>query len=266
MYLGGKFKISPRFAPIINKVAEGRTLWEPFCGGLNASHRFKPARHILSDVHEPLITMWRAALKDGWRPNPELATREMYNRYRQSPDTWDPWTAFLGFGCSFSGRYFCGYVGFHCIRRDAGVQWVHCPTEAANSLLRTERDLKDRETEILHLDFMTCDVPDGVDVVYCDPPYEGTTRYRGTAPFDHDSFWERCREIGATGIHVFVSEKRCPDDFAVLWTGGKKHLLKRNGRGQANDVMHELLCYTGPGMPSEEAECQQSDSSQIELL
>lgn len=53
------------------------------------------------------------------------------------------------------------------------------------------------------------------DVVYADPPYEGTTLYEGTLPFDHDAFWEWAR---TRDYPVYVSGYKAPDDFVSIWS------------------------------------------------
>ena len=54
-------------------------------------------------------------------------------------------------------------------------------------------------------------------LIYCDPPYKGTTRY-ATGSFDHDKFWQWCRDMSDSGHIVFVSEYNAPDDFKCIWS------------------------------------------------
>ena len=75
-------------------------------------------------------------------------------------------------------------------------------------------------------------------IVYCDPPYRGATRYDAvTVGFDHDAFWQWCRDKEKEGHRVFISEYDAPDDFVCLWkkevesslgnlTGSKKEVEK----------------------------------------
>ena len=51
-------------------------------------------------------------------------------------------------------------------------------------------------------------------VIYCDPPYAGTTPYKQN--FDYDKFYNWCRKIGEKNI-VLVSEYAMPDDFECIW-------------------------------------------------
>ena len=57
-------------------------------------------------------------------------------------------------------------------------------------------------------------------VIYCDPPYQGTTKYE-TESFEYDGFWNWCREMSKENW-LFVSEYNAPDDFECIWS--KEHL------------------------------------------
>ena len=52
-------------------------------------------------------------------------------------------------------------------------------------------------------------------IVYCDPPYEGTTKYAND--FDHNLFWNWVRNISKQGHTVYVSEYNAPNDFECVW-------------------------------------------------
>ena len=67
-------------------------------------------------------------------------------------------------------------------------------------------------------DYKELDVSNAV--IYCDPPYQGTTKY-STGKFNYDEFWDWCRKMSENNI-VFVSEYNAPDDFECVWS--KEHL------------------------------------------
>ena len=73
------------------------------------------------------------------------------------------------------------------------------------------------------------------DIIYCDPPYEGTTKYKDD--FNHVVFWQWCRDMASKGHIIFVSEYNAPNDFECVWqkeivssltqdTGSKKAVEK----------------------------------------
>ena len=53
-------------------------------------------------------------------------------------------------------------------------------------------------------------------MVYCDPPYNGTTGY-GVGKFDSAEFWEYMREISKDHL-VFISEQTAPSVFVEIWS------------------------------------------------
>ena len=60
-------------------------------------------------------------------------------------------------------------------------------------------------------------------IIYCDPPYSQYSDYyeesgngdRSRIKFDHEAFWDWCREMAKDNI-VFVSEYSAPSDFEVV--------------------------------------------------
>lgn len=68
--------------------------------------------------------------------------------------------------------------------------------------------------KILNRDYRSVEVQDN-SVVYCDPPYEGTTRYK--EGFDHDFFWKWCEKMVSLGHKVFVSEYNAPENWTSIW-------------------------------------------------
>jgi DNA adenine methylase len=71
-------------------------------------------------------------------------------------------------------------------------------------------------------------------IVYADPPYSGTTKYSTSKDFNHDEFWNWCREKYRDGHKIFISEYQAPEDFVCIWSkemyssldikGGKRNM------------------------------------------
>lgn len=53
-------------------------------------------------------------------------------------------------------------------------------------------------------------------LIYCDPPYKGTEKYATSNHFNHEEFWQWCRDKVKEGHTVFVSEYNAPDDFECI--------------------------------------------------
>lgn len=93
---------------------------------------------------------------------------------------------------------------------------------------------KDKRRELDYESYLYLQIPKD-SLIYCDPPYEGTTKYKDD--FDHPKFWQWCRDMAIKGHIIFVSEYNAPDDFECVWqkeivssltqaTGSKKAVEK----------------------------------------
>jgi len=63
-------------------------------------------------------------------------------------------------------------------------------------------------------EYYTVDIPSN-SLIYCDPPYNNTTKYINS--FNHKDFWKWCRIMAKNGHTVFVSEYNAPNDFECVW-------------------------------------------------
>jgi len=218
-YLGGKERIAAHMAPLILAEAKGRPIWEPFCGGLSVSAALARAgagRLYLSDANRALISLYQA-WDLGWRP-PVVLGEADHAAAKGLPDS-DPIKAFLLVGCSFVGQYGSGWAREG--RRDFA-------RGAANSLDRKFQGLARAAHDFAALDFMA-EAPEGGLPVYCDPPYAGTTGYRGPGvpAWDPAAFWARAREWAAAGSTVLVSEYQAPPDATCIWARERDHPMGR---------------------------------------
>lgn len=195
-YLGGKFRLGKNISNSFPKF-EG-TFYEPFCGSCWVSFYLRPKKAVLSDVNEDLINLWKA-LQRGWIP-PDFVSEELYQEAKKG-NVESHLRAFIGFGCSFSGKFFGGYARDKSNRNYA--------LNAKNSLLKKIDVL--RNYEFLHCSYEKI-MPDEQDLVYCDPPYMSTTKYKETPDFDYSSFWKWAMSLKCP---VFVSEYNAPENWKI---------------------------------------------------
>jgi len=73
-------------------------------------------------------------------------------------------------------------------------------------------------------------------LIYCDSPYQGTSGYK-TGSFDHNEFFQWCRDMKSKGNIIFVSEYNAPDDFEVVWQGE----IKTNFSSQRKEATHKAV-------------------------
>lgn len=106
--------------------------------------------------------------------------------------------------------------------------------------MRGKRNALKQSPKIQGVEFICCSYKDlsGVtnSLIYCDPPYQGTTGYK-TGEFNHEEFFEWCRDMKSKGNSVFVSEYNAPDDFELVWQGE----IKTNFSSQRKEATHKAV-------------------------
>lgn len=236
-YVGGKSRIATWVAEQIMTVA-GNTIRyvEPFVGSGATFAKLAPrfSRAACGDAHEDLVLLWRA-VAGGWVP-PELVGPLTYKEQRLSPPS--AFRGFVGYGSSFGGKWFGGYVN---TAWDAHWQRMTKPyaQAASRSLVKIAPAFASAE-EIRHACYSEWDLGAG-DLVYCDPPYSGTLGYPGSGKvFESDRFWKVAGEWSDAGATVIVSEAMAPDGWSVLAERQRKSML-RVSTSEANTIRTERL-------------------------
>ncbi len=203
-YFGGKHRIGKVIAQVIQPFITDNTLYyEPFCGSLSVTQHIRAIHRYCSDANAPLIAMWQA-IQCGWLP-PITVTEDDY-RNAKAGLTPDYLTAFIGFGCSFGGKWFGGYA--------RGASNRNYARNAYNSIMR-KRPTIVRDITFSHADYRTLTPTANKSVIYCDPPYQGTTQYGAVGNFDSTEFWEIMRAWGRYHT-VIISEYQAPSDFTCI--------------------------------------------------
>lgn len=229
MYLGGKFRIRKQIGEYINALAGDREYIEPFVGAGNVLSTVRSRKRTALDANEAPITMYNA-LKRGWTP-PLAVSEEEYRAYNGSRDAKDPMTAFVGFGCSFGGKWFGGYA-----RSDQGQDYAG---GSRASLLRKFATMGG--VCFKHADYRTL-TPNGA-IIYCDPPYAGATGYGAVGEFDSAEFWGVMRKWSTNNI-VLVSEITAPPDFVAVAKFEARRTMRTSTNG-AEMKVEKLFQYSG---------------------
>lgn len=221
-YMGSKARIAKYILPIILKDRkEGQWYVEPFCGGCNTLDKVTGKR-IGCDSNEYLIAMFKA-LQDGWEP-PKEVSEEMYNEIRDNKYYYRPEVVcFVGFNATFASKWFGGYAR---PRKNGYDRDVIC---GYNAVMK-QKPLLD-SVRFFHMNYQDLKLKEPC-VIYCDPPYAGTTKYKDGA-FNHDEFWEWCRMRAKEGHQVFISEYNAPPDFECVWEMPISNTLAKDGSGKS---------------------------------
>ncbi len=202
--MGSKNRIAKYLLPIMLENRNGRTWVEPFVGGANMIDKVDGKR-IGADFNEYVISLF-TGIQNGFMP-PNEVSEEEYKQARLNRVV-TPLVSFIGFGCSYSGKWFGGYARGNTSK---GQPRNYC-LESKKNILKQADNLKG--VQFIHSSYKDLEIPPN-SLIYCDPPYKGTTKYKGG--FDHAEFWEWCRIKAREGHKVFVSEYNAPGDFVCVW-------------------------------------------------
>lgn len=201
----------------------------PFVGGAWVECLIKSKNKYLYDKHPYLIEMYRT-LQRGWNP-PLNLSKEEYQYIKTNKDEERYLTGFVGFGCSYSGKWFGGYAKDKASRN-------YC-LNAHNSILKKMKTLQDA--------YFDCkdykELKPKNSIIYCDPPYKGFTQYDESllGRFNTEEFWEYMRKWSCNNL-VFISEYNAPDDFTCIWQKETK-LDIRNKNNKKEQRIEKLFIH-----------------------
>lgn len=218
-YVGSKNRHAKDILPIILKNHK-KNQWyvEPFVGGFNIIDKV-PGKRIAVDTHKYLIALF-IAIRDGWEPPNEIS-EDLYKDIRKNQDNYSPeLVGFVGFGCSYAGKWFGGYARGN----DNKGNPRNYALESKKNILKQKELISN--IVIINADYKEeCYLPASRCTIYCDPPYENTTKYKDK--FCHITFWDWVRKK-SENHDVFVSEYSAPPDFKCIWEKTVNNTLEKN--------------------------------------
>lgn len=224
--MGSKNRVANQIVPIIQSYIDDngiKTYIEPFVGGSNMIEYIKCENKYGYDNNEYLIEFWKW-IQNGWNPLDETMTKDIYQSIKDNKDNYPKHiVALAGFCATYNAKWFGGYAGI--VHTKIGTDRNYYDEAVRNVL-------KQREN-ILDVTY-SCDSYENISikgsVIYCDPPYEGTTKYKDD--FDHDRYWDWVRKMSEENM-VFCSEYNAPDDFKCVWSKELTTTLDKNSRSKA---------------------------------
>lgn len=205
---------------------QGQCYVEPFVGGGNVICKVPQAQgpRIANDLNWRMVALLDAAGNKGWRP-PEVMTRTLWTKIKNKQDDYPPeLVAFAATACCFGSSWFSAYI-------------IDLPDTAAKNrdyeaVKRAfERDGPGLEGVIFHsLSYseFTPHIPPE-SIIYCDPPYTGTTGYAGAKTiikidealsknnWKANNFWKWADALVTEGHRVYVSEYKGPS--SAIYSG-----------------------------------------------
>jgi DNA adenine methylase len=224
-YMRSKARIAKHILPIILKDRkDGQCYVEPFVGGANMIDKVDGWR-IGADVNQYLIKALELI-----RDNPDLIprdnkqyTKNMYLHAKCS-DLSNPIDCFAMFNYSFGAKFKGSWAS-----NSRGSDYVK---ECVKNVLKQSKAIQG--VNFFESSYQELKIPPK-SIIYCDPPYANTTKYKDD--IDHDEFWQWCREKCSEGHNVFISEYNAPDDFVCVW----EKEINSNANAKATSTAIEKL-------------------------
>lgn len=228
-YMGSKNRIAKHLLPIMLAEAEKNniTTWiEPFVGGANMIDKVPDTyKRVGYDLNEHAIYAL-IGTRDDVEQFPDNLNESEYNKLKGSPPcTIGSW---VRIACSFGGIF--------------ESKLAADKTGLRNYAQEAKRNALKQSPKIQNVDFI-CDSYENLDfencLIYCDPPYQGTSGYK-TGAFDHEKFFDWCRQQAKKNI-VFVSEYNAPDDFIEVWRGEVKTNFASTRKKATHNAVEKLF-------------------------
>ena len=94
-----------------------------------------------------------------------------------------------------------------------------------------------KNIELISCDYKSLTIPSR-SLIYCDPPYSNTTGYGFV--FNHDLFYQWCRDKVNEGHLVFVSEYNMPSDFKLVWSKEVPVSVSKNNNQTKIEKLYRL--------------------------
>ena len=212
-YMGGKANSAAHILEVLNDpLFNGMNYVEPFVGYAHVLRRVVNKRtYSASDVNPLLITLLRAVQRG--TPIPEVSAKEYMRLKKQTGNTLR--RAVAAFTYSYNGKEWGGYTAKYSGCASTGVRFP--PEERKRYYDKLHSNEAFQQASLSRCSYAGWKPKR--KLIYCDPPYEGTTSY-GNGEFDHAHFWQTVREWSRDNI-VFVSEYRAPPDFVQVSSGSK---------------------------------------------
>lgn len=221
-YQGGKAKLGKHIADALHYVARDAThYYEPFCGACGVLRHVSIENRYASDMNRYMVALWQRA-QSGWVP-PKSISEEQYRLVVDNPDRYpDELVAFVSAGCSFAGKWRGGYA------RNNPSNSQDFAGAGRRNVIKCAKLIQG--VEFKHAPYWDVRPVDG-SLVYCDPPYLGTTGYQATGAFDHDRFWHTVG-VWSRRCIVAVSEFTAPAGWVPIWALRRGEVVRIKGRSR----------------------------------
>lgn len=234
-YFGGKQRIAKPLCEFLNSsLHEGQVFIDLFCGSCNVvSNIRQDVKRFANDKNKYLHALF-TCLQHGMIL-PDNISVEDYYRIKETPECSNEdlaLKAFVGFGCSFAGKWWGGYA--------RGGEGRNYTKNAFNSTMKKSNKMRDVVFSCMDYSDFSCP---GGSVVYCDIPYKGTTQYSAVGEFDHNAFYAWAKKKKDCRILVSEYKHNVPDGGKIVWEyTSKKDIRNKDGiQEKTVEVLFEFV-------------------------
>lgn len=203
--MGSKNKFAKEILKFVLKDRKpNQYFYDMFAGGFNIVDKVKSPR-CANDKSRYLTALFKEMQKEDFKFC-ERIDEEKYKHIQKNKDEYPDWiVGFAGFNLSFGAKFFGTFA-----RNGLGTDYQQ---QAQRNLTKQRKFIKD--IEIFNLNYDEVPLKPN-SIIYCDPPYFQTTGYE-VGKFDHEKFYNWCREKHKEGHQIFISEYYMPSDFVCIW-------------------------------------------------
>lgn len=231
-YFGGKARISKPLVEYLNsQLKDGQPFVDLFCGSCNVVSKIDTNRiRIANDLHYELISLLKSTQNGEF--NPVRISEEEYKAIKKDQnENYPAWfRGFVGFGLSFSGKWFRGFA-----RNSRGDDYF---SNAVNSIQKKSGKLLG--VEFSNKSYKDVALPEN-SMLYCDIPYKNSVGY-SVGDFNHEEFYKWGEQKQSEGFTVLVSEysKNVPEGWEIVWQYQSKKDI-RNSEGVQEATVEVLM-------------------------
>ena len=192
-YMGSKNRFAKELVPIIQSYITEETngYLEPFVGGANMIDKIKFDKKFGCDLNMYLIELLKH-VQNEISDIPDFILKEDYAEVKENKNNYPIWyQGLIGF-CSFGNKFWNGYAS-------NGKEDIS--GERTKSYFKS---IKEQSELLKGIKFKNCsfqDINTNISnfIIYCDPPYKGTTKYK-TDGFPYDEYYDWCRKMAKNNI------------------------------------------------------------------
>lgn len=203
--MGGKTRLLKDIIPILNSYRKpGQHFYDMFVGGGSVISEMATPK-TGTDSNRYAIKALQAIRDnlDQLPKNNREFTEQDYMQLRKGKEC--EFKGYAGFAFSFGAKWLGGW------RRDKEGKRDYVKEAYVNA---EKQSPKLQYAQLIHEDYRKMKFV-RKSLLYCDPPYKGTTKYH--EDFNHEEFWQWCRQKTKEGHTVIISEKEAPADFNCIW-------------------------------------------------